>query len=78
MQIEDEDDNNLTKELLAIGANRSPWEMQIQEDFKLSVCLVVNTIVAHWSPLRLKIIYEGKNDLDNEMLTFGVNWSWRL
>ena len=60
--IEDEDNNNLTKEPLAICAHWSPLELEIVDDEDNNLIKVFLTIGAHWSPLE----------------SLGVPWSWRL
>ena len=53
MEIEDED-NNLTKELLAVGAHLSPFELEIVDDDDNNLFEVFLTIGVHWS-WRLKM-----------------------
>ena len=58
--------------------HRSPLESIGVGEFRLDhhfLETVVFTIGAHWSPLKLEIIDEGKSNLIKKLLFIGAHWS---
>ena len=52
----------------SIGVGEFRWDQHILDT-------VVFTIGAHWSPLELEIVDEGKINLIKKLLTIGDHWS---
>ena len=60
--------------MLTIGAHWSPLELEIVDDNK-NIIKVLLSIGAQWSPLELEIVDYDDNNLINVLLTIGAHWT---
>ena len=54
--------------MLSIGVGEFRWDQHFLDR-------MVFTIGAHWSPLELEIVDEGKSNLIKKLLTIGAHWN---